>query len=144
MGDDCSLAQEDTTSLLRSWAEGSEEAGEDVLRRVYPDLYRLAVSRLMSHELSLEASDLVQDVSLKLLGQSRAMWQDRAHFFAIAARLMRRVLMDHIKHRGRLKRGSGVTKLSLEDVSLRPTSSPWIRHSFVWPRSMPLRCGWWS
>ena len=78
----------------------------------------IAANRLRDEasDRSLETTDLVQEAFVKLLGQREANWENRAHFFAIAARLMRRIVVDHARRRHRLKRGAGAIKLHLDEL----------------------------
>src|SRR5262249_23923227 len=97
------------TRLLMEWRSGDERALEELTPLVYRDLRRLAGSYLQ-HERegpTLEARDLIHEAFLRLLDQQRVDWQSRAHFFAIAAQMMRRILVDHARRRSRVKRGGG-------------------------------------
>ena len=107
---------EDVTSLLQAWREGDPEALERLMPLVYGELRRLA-SRSMAGERSdhtLEPTALVHEAFLRLVGGGPPRWQDRIHFFAVAAQLMRRLLVDHARGRRRAKRGSGARLLPLE------------------------------
>lgn len=97
------------TRLLMEWRSGDERALEELTPLVYRDLQRLAGSYLQ-HEReghTLETQDLIHEAFLRLLDQQRVDWQSRAHFFAIAAQMMRRILVDHARRRSRVKRGGG-------------------------------------
>jgi RNA polymerase sigma factor (TIGR02999 family) len=111
---------EDVTGLLLAWSGGDRGALERLLPLVYGELRRRAHARLRreSPGHALETTDLVHEVYLRLVDQERARWQNRAHFFAIAARLMRRILVDHARSRRALKRGAGQAPVSLD---LAPT-----------------------
>lgn len=103
--------------LLRQWRQGQGEAREKLIAVVYPQLRSLA-ARYMSSENeghTLSATALVHEAYLRILG-SHVSWEDRVHFFAVAARVMRHVLVDHAKSRRRAKRGGSAAKLSLDDV----------------------------
>ena len=103
--DDSSSA--DTTQLLRAWAGGNSAALEELAPRVYRELRRVA-ARLLRNErddCSLQSSDLVHEAYLRLVNARDLGWQDRAHFFAIAATLMRRILLDRARRRLAAKRG---------------------------------------
>ncbi|MBV9268429.1 MAG: sigma-70 family RNA polymerase sigma factor [Acidobacteriaceae bacterium] len=107
----------DLTVLLHAWREGQPDAREELVRRVYPQLRSLA-SRYLSSEKpghTLNATGLVHEAFLKIVGADIS-WADRAHFFAISARVMRQILVDHAKSHGRVKRGGAAPKLSLEDA----------------------------
>ncbi|MEO1086715.1 MAG: ECF-type sigma factor, partial [Acidobacteriota bacterium] len=104
------------TRLLEAWSDGDERARERLFEVVYPELHRLAASKLFAepHPPSIQATELVNEAYLKLVDQSRVTWQSRAQFLALSATLIRRILLDRAKSRGRVKRGSGQQPLSLE------------------------------
>lgn len=106
----------DFTRLLAAWAEGEEGAQERLFELVYPELHRLAEAKLYAepNQPSIQATELVNEAYLKLVEQSRVDWQSRAHFLALSATVIRRILLDRAKSRGRNKRGSGQRPLSLE------------------------------
>ncbi|MFL5616303.1 MAG: sigma-70 family RNA polymerase sigma factor [Gemmatimonadaceae bacterium] len=111
----------DVTSLLLAWRGGDAAAGERLLQEVYAELHRQA-SRAMRREDSahtLQATALVNEAYLRLVDQRRVQWRNRAHFFGIAAQLMRRILVDHARARRAGKRGSGERALSLGEVEAR-------------------------
>jgi RNA polymerase sigma factor (TIGR02999 family) len=113
----------DITRLLREWQGGSAEALQRLIPLVYDELHTLA-SRYLSGERqdhTLQTTALVNEAYLKLAGQ-RQDWQSRAHFFGIAAQLMRRILVDHARRDRRVKRGGGAPHLSLDDAD--PPSAP--------------------
>jgi RNA polymerase sigma-70 factor, ECF subfamily len=108
--------EEDVTSLLLAWREGDAEALARLMPLVYGELRRLA-ARSMAGERSdhtLQPTALVHEAFLRLAGGGPPCWQDRLHFFAVAAQLMRRLLVDHARGRRRAKRGSGARLLPLE------------------------------
>ena len=110
---------DDITQLLVRWRGGDEAALEQLLPLVYEELRRLA-GRYMRAERpdhTLQATALVHEAYVRLVGVEAA-WQDRVHFLSLAARLMRRILVDHAKAGRREKRGGGAVKLSLDDVAL--------------------------
>ena len=101
--------------MLQAWGAGDEEALERLIPAVEAELRRIA-SRCMQHERrehSLQATALVNEAYLRLVDVQRIRWQDRAHFLAMSARLMRRVLVDHARARGYQKRGGGGVKVTL-------------------------------
>jgi RNA polymerase sigma factor (TIGR02999 family) len=105
----------DTTQLLRAWAGGDERALTDLVPRVHLELSRLA-GRLLQNErpgLTLQATDLVQEVYLRLVDIHQLDWQHRAHFFAVAATMMRRILLDRARRRCAAKRGR---RLAVVDI----------------------------
>jgi RNA polymerase sigma factor (TIGR02999 family) len=105
----------DTTQLLRAWAEGNSEALGELVPRVYRELRRMA-ARLLQNErqgYSLQSADLVHEVYLRLVNARELEWQHRAHFFAVSATLMRRILLDRARRRLAGKRGGKAQKLDL-------------------------------
>ena len=106
------------TDLLHAHAAGDAGALEQLLPRVYGELRRIARVRLRRERSAhtLAATDLVHEAYLKLLPVERVDWRSRAHFFAIASRAMRNVLVDHAVRRGAAKRGAGAALLTLEDT----------------------------
>jgi RNA polymerase sigma factor (TIGR02999 family) len=109
---------EDITRLLREWQGGSSAALERLMPLVYGELRALA-SRYLSAERrdhTLQTTALVHEAYLRLSGQRAVDWQGRAHFFGIAARLMRRILVDHARRDRRAKRGGGAVHLDLEGI----------------------------
>src|ERR1700744_2245422 len=97
----------ETTQLLRAWAGGDEQALPELVPRVHRELRRLA-GHMMKNERpgnTLQATDLVQEVYLRLVDVHRLDWQHRAHFFAVSATLMRRILLDRARRRAAAKRG---------------------------------------
>jgi RNA polymerase sigma-70 factor, ECF subfamily len=114
----------DITRLLREWQGGNAQALERLVPLVYDELHTLA-SRYLSRERrdhTLQTTALVHEAYLKLAGQREVDWQSRAHFFGIAAQMMRRILVDHARRVGRAKRGGDAVHLSLEDNDA-PSSS---------------------
>ncbi|MBV9771807.1 MAG: sigma-70 family RNA polymerase sigma factor [Bryobacterales bacterium] len=106
----------ETTQLLRAWAGGDSEALEQLTPRVYRELRRVA-GRLLQNErpgYSLQSSDLVHEVYLRLVNAREVDWQHRAHFFAVAATLMRRILLDRARLRAAAKRGGRAPVVHLE------------------------------
>ncbi len=110
----------EVTVLLQSWSSGDVDARDRLFELVYSDLHRLAASRLYGErsELSIEATDLAHEVFLRLVEQRRTDWQCRAQFFALTSTLLRRILVDRAKRRGRLKRGGGAMHVSFEAMAV--------------------------
>jgi RNA polymerase sigma factor (TIGR02999 family) len=107
----------DITRLLHEWRGGDKQALERLIPLVHAELHTLA-SRYLSHERrdhTLQTTALVNEAYLKLAGQRNVDWQNRAHFFGIAAQLMRRILVDHARRDRRVKRGAGAPHVPLED-----------------------------
>ena len=106
------------TQLLNRLADGDQQAGAELVPLVYSELRRLAVRRLR-HERpnhTLQATALVNEAYLKLVGQRGTRWQNRAQFFGIASQAMRRILVDYARTQQRTKRGGRQLKVTLEDV----------------------------
>lgn len=114
------FSSERVTDLLIAWNGGDHSALEKLIPLVETELRRLA-RRHMRRENSahtLQTSALVNEVYLKLAGQTHAHWHNRAHFFAVAAQLMRRILVDHARRNMRGKRGGSVSDLPLDEVAV--------------------------
>ena len=110
-------APADVTALLRAWAAGEESAKDALLPAVYEELRRQA-RRAMRREgagHTLQPTALVHEAYMRLVDQRRAAWESRTQFFAVAAQVMRRVLVDHARTRRRTKRGGGATHVTLTD-----------------------------
>ena len=106
------------TQLLQAWSQGDQGALEKLVPLVYGELHRLA-KRHMARERpghTLQTTGLVNEAYLKLMGSSRINWQNRAHFFAVAARLMRRILVDYARSRRSLRRGADAHPVSLDEA----------------------------
>ena len=106
------------TGLLRAWSDGDNNALDTLLPLVEAELRRLARIYMARErrDHTLQATALVNEAFLRLAGAQHVRWQDRAHFLGIAARLMRRVLVDHARTRAFQKRGGGGRKVSLDDT----------------------------
>lgn len=107
----------DVTQLLINWSNGNREALDNLLPLVYKELRQLA-DRYLRRERSdhtLQATALVHEAYLKLIDQRNVRWQNRAHFFGVAAQAMRRILVDHARSHQTAKRGSGGHKVSLDE-----------------------------
>ena len=109
----------DVSSLLRAWTDGDQQALEKLTPIVYEELHRLARYHMGGERTghSLQTTALVNEAYLRLTDYKRMRWQNRAHFFAVSAQLMRRILVDHAR-RHNLKRGAGVQHVSLEDTAV--------------------------
>ena len=111
-----SSSPKDVTALLCAWSEGDAAALDRLMPLVYAELRRMA-RRHMARERgghTIQTTALVHEVYLRLVDQERVRWQDRTHFFAIAAQLMRRILVDHARKRLNSKRGGKLLNLSIE------------------------------
>ncbi|MDE3135651.1 MAG: sigma-70 family RNA polymerase sigma factor [Acidobacteriota bacterium] len=107
----------DVSMLLHAWSEGDQSALEKLTPVVYDELHRLA-QRYMRRERaghSLQTTALVNEAYLRLVDYKRMKWQDRAHFFAVSAQVMRRILVEHARRRN-LKRGGGVAHFALDEA----------------------------
>lgn len=108
----------EVTRLLGAWRTGELGAGDRLIPLVYRDLRRLA-ARCMAGERSdhtLEPTALVHEAYLRLAGASQPSWRDRRHFFAVASRMMRRILVDHARSRQTGKRGGGAVRVPLTNA----------------------------
>jgi RNA polymerase sigma factor (TIGR02999 family) len=105
----------EVTQLLRDWSAGREEARDQLLGLVYDPLRAIAERHLYRERVghTLEPTALVHELYLKLVDQRHVDWNDRTHFFAVAAQVMRRILVDHARRRNSDKRGGGVTPVTL-------------------------------
>jgi RNA polymerase sigma factor (TIGR02999 family) len=106
------------TQLLSDWRSGDQQALDQLMPLIYDELRRLAQHYMQSErpDHTLQATALVHEAYLRLVDMD-VTWQDRVHFFAVAARLMRRILVDHAKTHRRAKRGSG-QKITLDEALL--------------------------
>lgn len=106
------------TGLLRAWSSGDRQALERILVLVYPELRKIAQRCLMSERggHTLQATALVNEAYLRLIDIQKVEWHDRAHFFAIGARLMRRILVDYARSKGYAKRGGGAQRVDFEEA----------------------------
>jgi RNA polymerase sigma factor (TIGR02999 family) len=108
------------TEQLIAWTKGDEGALERLIPAVYQELRRMA-DRYLRKEIpghSLQPTALVHEAYLRLIDQTRVEWQNRAHFFGVAAQMMRRILVDHAKTKHREKRGGAAFKVPLDEASV--------------------------
>jgi RNA polymerase sigma factor (TIGR02999 family) len=113
---------EDVTRLLVEWQHGNQQALDSLIPLVYQELRAIA-GRYLSRESSghtLQSTALVHEAYFRLIGQRRVRWQNRAHFFGIAAQMMRRILIDHARRQARDKRGGPAPTLSLDEALATP------------------------
>ncbi len=110
------------TRLLQAWGQGENAALERLLPLVHQELRRLARRYMFGEHAghTLQATALVNEAYMKLLGSQKVDWQNRAHFFAISAQLMRRILVDSARARGYQKRGGGIPKVTLDEELIGP------------------------
>ena len=117
------LSRDDVTAWLLAWGKGDVDADDRLMAAVYADLRRIARRRLATErpDHSLTPTGLVHEAYLRLVDLRRVRWQNRAQFFAIAARVMRRVLVDHARAHDAAKRGGGGWKVPLtKNVGVTP------------------------
>src|SRR5436853_5726921 len=110
-------APENVTDLLQQWQDGDREALDRLLPLVYDELRRQAARYLRRERQghTLQTTALIHEAYLRLMDQHRVAWQNRAHFYGIAAQLMRRILVDHARRRQAGKRGGSDIKVQLEE-----------------------------
>jgi len=111
---------QEITQLLLNWSKGDEAALNQLIPLVYPELRKLA-RRYMgreSPEHTLQTSALINEAYLRLVDQQVVEWQDRAHFFAVAAQVMRHILIDHARSHLYGKRGAGAQHVPLDDAAV--------------------------
>jgi RNA polymerase sigma factor (TIGR02999 family) len=108
------------TQLLRQWSDGRREALDELMPLLYDELRRQARRYLRKERAghTLQTTALIHEAYLKLVDQNQVEWQNRAHFFGIAAQMMRRILVDYAKTRHRRKRGGAAENLPLEEAAL--------------------------
>jgi RNA polymerase sigma factor (TIGR02999 family) len=112
-----SLPPKDVTTLLEEWTSGDRDSLDRLMPLVYEELRRVArnyLSRERSNH-TLQSTGLVHEAFLRLINQKSMRWQNRAHFFAIASRMMRRILVDHARKRHAAKRDAAVCRLSVAE-----------------------------
>ncbi|MEP6900190.1 MAG: sigma-70 family RNA polymerase sigma factor [Actinomycetota bacterium] len=110
----------DITLVLKAWSSGKKESADELFPLVYDELKRQArifLSRERSDH-TLQPTALVHEAYLKLIDQNRVDWQNRAHFFGVAATLMRRILVDYAREHAAGKRGGAAQRLSIDDVDI--------------------------
>ena len=109
---------QDITQYLRELSDGNESAPEHLMPLVYGELRRLAQGYLEGERAdhTLQATALVHEAYIRLVDWKNVSWQNRAHFFALAAQVMRRILVDHARGKKAEKRGGGMTKLALDEA----------------------------
>jgi RNA polymerase sigma factor (TIGR02999 family) len=114
------MSDDDLTELLQAWVDGDPEARDAVIARVYDDLRRLAANRMRREgdSVTLQTTGLVHEAYLRLVEQDRTRWANRAHFFAIAAQVMRRILVERYRARHAQKRGGQAVRVSLADADV--------------------------
>lgn len=111
------FSKDQVTALLAAWSNGDRQAIDALMRIVYQELHRLAHQHFAREQTAhtLQTTALVNEAYLRLVKQRAVHWQNRDHFFALAAQMMRRVLVDYARARLNAKRGGGARKIPLED-----------------------------
>jgi RNA polymerase sigma factor (TIGR02999 family) len=115
-----SLPPQEVTQLLVDWGNGNQAALDRLMPVVYTELRQLA-HRYMRRERpghTMQTTALIHEAYLRLVDQNQVRWQHQAHFFGIAARLMRQILIEHARSRTRAKRGGGVGTISLDEAAI--------------------------
>lgn len=115
-----SSTRQDVTQLLGEWSGGDEGALEKLVPLVQPELHRLA-HHYMNRERAghtLQTTAILNEAYLRLVDDTKQVWQGRTHFIATAAQLMRRIMVDHARERHSLKRGGGALKVTLDEAAL--------------------------
>jgi RNA polymerase sigma factor (TIGR02999 family) len=110
------------TELLKRWRQGDSTALENLIPLVYKELRRIAARQLYRERPNhtLQPTELVHEVYLKLVDQQSIEWQNRAQFFGVASKLIRRILVDHVRNQRTAKRGAGTVTLALHDAVSEP------------------------
>lgn len=113
------MSEETITQLLAKWSAGDREAAERVLPLVYEELRRIAARQLRRERdaHTLQATAIVHEAYMRLVGQEGLCWPSRAHFFAFSAHLIRRILVDYARHRNRAKRGGLAERITLVEMA---------------------------
>jgi RNA polymerase sigma factor (TIGR02999 family) len=112
------LGSPNVTELLRAWSDGDEGALEQLAPLVYAELHRLARLYMAGerHNHTLETGALLNEAYMRLVDWKNVRWQNRAHFFAVSAQMMRRILVDHARSHRNLKHGGGAHALPLDEA----------------------------
>jgi RNA polymerase sigma-70 factor, ECF subfamily len=109
----------DISGLLVAWSEGDEDAIKDVVAAIYPELRRIARQHLgRAPDHTLESAALANEAYLKLIRAQGVRCENRTHFFALCAQMIRRILVDHARHAGYAKRGGDAVRVPLDEVLL--------------------------
>src|SRR5260370_24759585 len=119
-------ASTDVTSLLKRYNNGDQEALVDLIPQIYDELRRLASSYLRAERLdhTIQTTALVHEAYLRLVDQKQVEWNNRNHFFGVAAQMMRRILVDHARKHVSLKRGGSFARISLEQAAVFSRERP--------------------
>lgn len=111
---------EQVTRLLGSWSEGDESALDELIPLIQPELQRLARHYMRGERAghTLQTTALINEAYLRLVDVSPPAWNNSKHFFAVAAQVMRRIMVDHARERQALKRGGGAVRVTLDEAAL--------------------------
>ena len=114
----------DITQVLQAIRSGNDHASEELLPLVYNELRHLAAARMAQESAgqTLQATALVHEAWLRMVGDGDRGWQNRAHFFGAASEAMRRILVENARHKSRIKRGGGQIRLDIADLDLVATT----------------------
>ena len=114
-----SAGPNEVTALLEKWSNGNRDALDDLIPIVYAELRQLARDCLRRErpDHTLQPTALTHEAFMRLIGQREVRWQNRAHFFAIAAQMMRRILVEHARKCRAVKRGGNWTRVSLDEAA---------------------------
>src|SRR5262245_50465422 len=117
----------EVSALLADWSNGNEAARDELMPLVYNELRRLAGHHMALERSghSLQATALVNEAYLRLVDQRQVRWQGRAHFFALASRMMRRILVDHARKRHNAKHGGDVQCVLLDEAVIISKGKAW-------------------
>lgn len=113
------MAEQAVTTLLAQWRQGNADAGKELMVRMQPELRRIAAGYMRKERSghTLQATALLNELYLRLMGGAEVEWQDRAHFLAVAAKQLRRILVDHAREKLAHKRGHGAEVTTLTEGS---------------------------
>ncbi|HUS12788.1 MAG TPA: sigma-70 family RNA polymerase sigma factor [Pyrinomonadaceae bacterium] len=117
---DPACSQHEITQLLAEWSSGNQTALDKLYPLVYDELHKMA-GRYMNRERknhTLQTTALINEAYVRLVDQKHVHWENRAHFFAISAQIMRRILIDHARRHAYAKRGGGAQKISLDETAI--------------------------
>lgn len=114
------IAPEEVSQLLRDWSDGDQAALDKLMPVVYQELHRLAHHYMRNERVghTLQTTALVNEAYMRLADYKRMRWQSRAHFFAVAAQVMRRILVENARSRRYAKRGGGAQKVELDETTV--------------------------
>jgi RNA polymerase sigma-70 factor, ECF subfamily len=112
------VSRHDVTTLLKAWSDGEQSALQKLTPLVYAELHRLARKYMAGEQQqhTLEATALLNEAYMRLIDWKNVRWQNRAHFFAVSAQMMRRILVDYARSRRNQKRGGGACHVTLDEA----------------------------